>query len=99
MPVTCESVTRCAGPDVGPITVCNDIGDRRVVLIRKPVRRIPMIVYLFLGQFQRAAGHRSQRLPVELEIPLRQLGFIDDRVSPLEIGSGRKRGRQRQKRD
>ena len=96
MPGARETVAGGACPDIRSVTVGNDIGDRRVVAIRKPVRRIPMIVDLFLGALQRAAWHRSERLRVEVEIPLGQRGFVEDRVRPLDIGSGHERGRQRQ---
>jgi hypothetical protein len=72
MPITRESVTRCAGPDVRPIAKSNDIRDWRMVIVRKPVRRIPMVVNLLLRALQRAPWHRSHRLPVEIEIPLGQ---------------------------
>jgi len=87
MSVARETMTGCASPDVGPITVCDDIGDWRVVVIGKPVRWIPMIIDLLLGALQRAARHRSQCLRVEVEIPLGKQGFIQDRVRPLDIGS------------
>lgn len=87
MPSAREAMTSGAGPDIGPRTVRDDIGNRRVVVIRKPVWRIPMIIDLFLGALQRAARHRSQSLWIEVEIPLRQQGFIENRVRPLDIGS------------
>ena len=71
MPIACETVTGRASSDVGPITVGDDIRDRRVVIIRKPVRRIPVIVDLFLRALERATRHRSMGLWVDIEIPLR----------------------------
>lgn len=87
MPGARESVTGCAGPDIRPITMSNDIGDWRVVVIRKPVRWIPMIIDLLLSALQRTARHRSRSLWIEVEIPLGKQGFIQDRVRPLDVGS------------
>ncbi len=99
MPVARESVTRCAGPDVRPIAERDDIRDRCVMIIRKPVRRIPVVVDLLLRALQRAARHGPHRLPVEIEISLRKQRLVNDLIGPLEIGSGHERGHQRQKRD
>jgi len=84
-----ETMAGGAGPDIWPGTVRNDIRDRRVVVIRKPVRWIPVIVDLFLGALQRAARHCSRRLKVDVVIPLGKQGFVEDLVRPLHIGSGR----------
>ena len=89
-----ETMAGGTGPDVGPGTLCDDIGDRYVVGIWKPIRWIPVIIDLFLGALQRAARHRSQRLSVDVEIPLGKQGFVEDLVRPLQIGSGRQRDRQ-----
>ncbi len=91
---TRESVACGACPDVRAAAPGDDVGDRCVVIIGKPVWRIPVIVDLFLGALQRAAGDRSEGLLVYFQVTLGQQRLIKDLIGPFDIGAGRECGRQ-----